>query len=164
MRALDTVLHAKWGGQPVEVFNKYVKKYGRMLLWHRLPVGCFLLADDTHHEALVTATIKASEKLKFRMGINTLAHWASTVSAASPNVVAELNKLQVLADLGMEDALKAQSYTPTLESHSQGPQAESTDWRTRIDSLLTQDRYEELLATLHKHAEVHFPYWKSHII
>ena len=161
MRALDTILHAKWGGQPERVFNDFVLPYGRMLLWHGLPVGCFLLADDTHHEALVTATIKASAKLKFRMGINTLAHWASTVCAASPNVVAELNKLQVLADLGMEDALKAQSYTPTLESHSQGPQVESTDWRTRIDSLLTQDRFEELLTTLHKHAEVHFPYWEE---
>ena len=161
MRALDTILHAKWGGQPERVFNDFVLPYGRMLLWHGLPVGCFLLADDTHHEALVTATIKASEKLKFRMGINTLAHWANTVSAESPNVVAELNKLQVLADLGMEDALKAQSYTPTLESHSQGPEAESTDWRTRIHSLATQDRYEELLATLHKHAEVNFPYWEE---
>ena len=160
MKALETVIHAKWGKQPREVLD-FILSYGRMMRWHGLPVGCMLLADDTHHEALLAATTAAAEELKFNLGISTVAQWAGAVMKEMPNIKGELDKLQVMADLGMEVELKSQSYSPTLQNMATGPTTPGVDWQTRVETLTTQDGYDVLTETLDKHLTVHSPSWEE---
>ena len=160
MKALETVIHAKWGKQPREVFD-YILSYGRMMRWHGLPVGCMLLADDTHHEALLAATTAAAEELKFNLGISTVAQWAGAVMKEMPNIKGELDKLQVMADLGMEVELKSQSYSPTLQNMATGPTTPGVDWKTRVEALTTQEGYDVLTETLDKHLTVHSLSWEE---
>jgi hypothetical protein len=78
-----------------------------------------------------------------------------------PNIKGELDKLQVMADLGMEDELKSQSYFPTLQNMATGPTTPGVDWQTRIEAFTTQDGYDVLIETRDKHLAVHSPYWEE---
>ncbi len=160
MQALSTIIHSKWAKDPVEVFRDYILPYGRMMRLHNLPVGCFLIADDTHQEALRDALTAATHELKFNAGITTVHQWAETVSRTSVQVAEELNVLQALADAGLEEDLSSRHYSPTLAPATQVVPLQ-TNWKERVRSFSEPEAADALFETLEKDLSVHSLYWEE---
>ncbi len=162
MRIAEAICHSKWGGDADEVF-KYILRYGRMMRWHGITGGSVLLANPSHCDTLRDAAQTAGQELAFQIGVATLIDWAKAIIQTPPPVAAELETLQALADLGLEEALKARRYSPTIENAALTDTltTPSTSWQDRITTLTTQESYEALTAALDQHLNVHSLYWEE---
>ncbi len=162
MQIGSTICHSKWGGDAGEVFE-YILRYGRMMRWHGISNGLVLLASQMQREALQTAAAQAGDALSFNIGVDALTAWGNRSITSPPDIAAELNTLQALADLALDYALKERRYNPTIEKSDLTPSLTTppASWQERIGTLTTQESYETLLLALDNHIRVHSPFWEE---
>jgi hypothetical protein len=143
-----TIIHAKWGNNPEDVFE-YVQRYARLRQWNeKLVEAVHLVALPTHLNMLRAALqeFKRVVPAAASTDIAELEPWASTTLGTEGAIIQEeLERLESMAMLGDVEGLMARRYTPTLEAGAQVIDELENRLQARVLSIALSPNFIEIL-------------------